>query len=292
MSGDALDAFARAAEAAPYHAALGIRVEELELDRVRLRIPFQDANANPGRALHGGVYASAIDAAGVLAALSGVADLHALQRRTVDLSVVYLAAAIGADIVAEARVLRRGKELAYADVAVRDDAGRELAHGLVTHRFAPPGPPDRLLADAPPPDGSAAGELPKIARMIVAVPFIAARGMQITRMSGGRATVEMPCTPGNVDASRAVAEGALAALLDTAGAMASWSLTPMDLRSKASTAGIHVSFLASAPGEDVAAHARVIGRENESFTSLVNVYARPSGRALATGSVTYRIVLP
>jgi uncharacterized protein (TIGR00369 family) len=58
----------------PYHASLGILVEEVTADGARLRIPYADANSNPGRALHGGVYASAIDVAGGLAARAGVAD--------------------------------------------------------------------------------------------------------------------------------------------------------------------------------------------------------------------------
>jgi uncharacterized protein (TIGR00369 family) len=138
-----MSALAAATDATPYHASLGMRVDALDVDRVRLRIPYTDDNSNPGRALHGGVYASAIDAAGVLAAWSGVDDAAALERRTLDLSVCYLAAAIGEDIVADARVLRRGKELAYVAVDVGTDAGKPVATGLVTHRMAPPGAADR-----------------------------------------------------------------------------------------------------------------------------------------------------
>src|SRR5262249_33492193 len=114
-------------EGVPYHATLGIRIVEHAPDRVRLRIPYKDENSNPGRALHGGVYASAVDVAGVAAAAAGIAAPDGLERRTLDLSVDYLAAAIGEDIVADARVLRRGKELAYVEVDVANDAGKRLA---------------------------------------------------------------------------------------------------------------------------------------------------------------------
>jgi uncharacterized protein (TIGR00369 family) len=284
-----MSALPAAADATPYHAALGMRVDALETDRVRLRIPYADDNSNPGRALHGGVYASAIDAAGVLAAWSGVDAAGTLDRRTLDLSVCYLAAAIGEDIVADARVLRRGRELAYVAVDVATDAGKPVATGLVTHRIAPPGPSDRE-STSPADELAATGDVPKLARMLTAVPFIARRGMQITHMRDGAARVDMPWAPENADADGRVHEGAVAALLDTAGAMASWSIVGLDFRYKASTVAIHASFHAPAAGEAVVAHARMLRRANESFSSTVTVSA--AGRTIATGSVTYRIVVP
>jgi len=289
------------AEAVPYHAALGIRVEELSGERVRLRIPYRESNANPGKALHGGVYASAIDVAGALVARAasagdapssdaGATDADDLERRTLDLTVSYLAAAIGCDVLVDGRLLRRGKELAFVEVAVRDEGGRDVARGLVTHRFAPPAPSERVLAAVPSSD-LVPGEVPKAARLIQSAPFMAARGMDITLMHGGRALVEMPCAEANADAGGVVHEGAIAALLDTAGAMASWSVTGVDLRYKASTPGIHLSFHAvPAIGEGVVAHARTLSRASESFLNAVTVYGATSGRALASGSVTYRIV--
>ncbi len=280
------------AEAVPYHASLGIRVEDVDVERARIRIPYADANSNPGRALHGGVYASAIHAAGVLAADAGLDDAPTLETRTLDLSVCYLAAAIGEDIVAEARVLRRGKELAYVAVDVRNDAGKPLATGLVTHRAAPPGPADRELVAIAPDADTPIGDVPPLARALVAVPFIAGRGMQITHMHEGRATVTMPWRADNAADGERMHEGAVAALLDTAGAMASWSIVGLDYRLKASTVGIHVSCHGAARGEAVVAFARTIRRTNESFANVVTVHGAASGALVATGSVTYRIVVP
>src|SRR5204863_365649 len=113
--------------------------------------PYKDENSNPGRALHGGVPASTIDIAGVLAAATGFAGRPTFDAGTLDLSVDYLAAAIGEDIVAEAEVLRRGKEIVYAEVDVRNDeiflnqvtvsergSGRVVATGTVTYRIVVP----------------------------------------------------------------------------------------------------------------------------------------------------------
>src|SRR5439155_1718666 len=144
--GDPLAALAACVAETPYCARLGIVVEAIALDRARLRVPYKDENSNPGRALHGGVPASTIDIAGVLA------------------------------------------------------------------------------------------------RAIVSVPFMASLGLAITRMQDGHAVVHMPLTPDKTDRDGAIHEGALAALLDTTGAMASWSIAGLDLRYKASTVGIHVSY--------------------------------------------------
>src|SRR2546427_26730 len=276
----------------PTCARLGVVGEATALARARIRVPYKDENPNPGRALHGGVPASTIDIAGVLAAATGLAARPTFDASTLDLSVDYLAAAIGEDIVAEAEVLRRGKEIVYAEVDVRNDGGKRIAKGLVTHRALdrpPAGAERQRMMQASP--AAAGGEVPKLARAIVSVPFIASLGLAITHMQDGRALVHMPLTPDKTDHDGAIHEGALAALLDTTGAMASWSIAGLDLRYKASTVGIHVSYHAPARDE-VAAEARTWRRNDEIFLNQVTVSERGSGRVVATGTVTYRIVVP
>jgi uncharacterized protein (TIGR00369 family) len=288
----ALTRLAADAEAVPYHQSLGVRVETLTAEHARLRVPYRDENSNPGRALHGGVAASLIDIAGVLAARAGGPDGGGVESGTLDLSVDYLAAAIGEDIVADAQVLRRGKEIVYVDVDVRNDAGKRIAKGLVTHRLAAASPPERLLSVPAEPPAEATGAVPPMARALVALPFIAGRGMRITLMDGGRSTVEMPGGGANRDHDDRVHEGAIAALLDTTGAMAAWSVVGLDLRYKASTIGIHVSFHAPARAEDVVGRGRTLRRTNEVFLNAVTVVGRASGQMVAAGTVTYRIVVP
>lgn len=279
-------------ERVPYVASLGVRVESIEAERVRVRVPYQDANSNPGKALHGGVAASTVDIAGTLAAWTGIVARPALETGTVDLAVDYLAAAIGEDIVAEAQVLRRGKELTYVDVDVRNDGGKRIAKGLVTHRAfdlgAVPAARERQrYLDVPPPEPPD-GEVPQFGRVFVAAPFIARLGMTILAMRDGHAVVRMAPPPASEDGAGHVHEGALAALLDTAGAVAPWSVAGLDYRFKASTVGIHASYHAPATGE-VVAEARTLRRNNEIFLNAVTLAC--GGRAVATGTVTYRIVV-
>ncbi len=282
-------------ENVPYNRRLGLRVEAGSADGVRIRVPYKDENSNPGRALHGGVPASAIDIAGTLAAWAGLEDRPGLRSGTLDLSVDYIAAAVGEDIVAEARVLRRGKEIVYAEVDVANDAGKRIAKGLVTHRAIDPaahhGWDARQLARAPDLPARAPADVPPLARGLVSVPFIARLGMVIDEMADGTATVRMPFREDNADGDGAVHEGALAALLDTTGAMASWSIVGLDLRHKASTVGVHLSYPGRAVREDVSASGRTLRRDNEIFLNTVTVVGAASGRVVATGSVTYRIVV-
>src|SRR5689334_20786406 len=278
--------------AAPYAARLGIVVEAADAEHARVRVPYQDENSNPGRALHGGVAASTIDIAGVLAASHGLGEAQRQDAGTLDLAVDYLAAAIGEDIVADAHILRRGKEIVYADVDVRNDAGKSIAKGLVTWRALdrpPAGAERQRVAHAAPAAGE--GDVPELARAIVSVPFMKRLGLRIACMKDGEAVVRMPFTDDKTDADGALHEGAIAALVDTTGAMASWSIVGIDFRYKASTVGIHVSFHGRAR-EDLVAEARTWRRNDEIFLNQVTASEARSGRVVATGSVTYRIVVP
>ena len=84
----------------------------------------------------------------------------------------------------------------------------------------------------------------------------------------------------------------MAALIDTTGAMASWSLVVLDPRNKASTPSLHVTYHAPGLGEAVLAEATTLRRNHELFANEVTVCGAETGRLVATGTVLYRIVVP
>ena len=84
-------------------------------------------------------------------------------------------------------------------------------------------------------------------------------------------------------------EGAVLALLDTTGAMASWAETGPG-RYKASTPSIQAQVLAPPPAGDLVAYGRVRQRDQEFFWSDVEVAGAAEGRLLARGTVFYRIL--
>lgn len=285
-----LEALARRCEAIPYCAALGVRVDAIDNDRVRLRLPYRDENSNPGRVLHGGVSASLIDIAGALSAWTGFEVGPEMEASTLDLSVNYLAAAIGEEVIANATVLRRGKELTYSEIDVRSASGKRIAAGLVTHRVfdraANPAAAERQRSATE--SGAVAGEKIRHADLFVTSPYIARLGMTVEAASGGESVLAMPVIAEADDGAGATHEGALAALIDTTGALASWSIVGLDMRFKASTVGMHINFHAPARGP-LRAHARTLRRNNEIFLNQVAVSA--DGEVVAAGTVTYRIVV-
>jgi uncharacterized protein (TIGR00369 family) len=284
------DALTARVRAEPYCRELGVAVDEITEERVRLRLPYDDKNSNPGRALHGGVAASMIDIAGVAAARAGF-DAEA-DGGAIDVAVNYLAAAIGEDIVATARVLRRGKEITYADVDVATAAGKPIAKGLVTTRLVTAGDPERTFGGGADPDAVAPAEVSGFGRAFMKVPFIARLGMRNERMEDGVARVRLPFVEANTASGGSVHEGALIALIDTSGAMASWSVTGLDISYKASTVAVHANFAEPPVREDVIAHARTLRRKEEIFWNEVTVIGSTSRKIVAHGDVVYRIVVP
>ncbi len=283
-------------EATPYVRRLGCRVDALETDRARLRLPYLEANSNPGRALHGGVHASLLCFAASLAAESGLDSDLDLEAGPLDLSVVYLAAAIGEDVLAEGKVLRRGRDIAFAEASVQNLEGRALARGLVTYRAVERSIAERASSADPEarhvdPEAFVGAPLDPgpMGRGISRAPFIGST-LTIDHMQGGRAVLSMDPRPELLDAHGSHHAGALAALVDTAGAMASWSLVPPG-NHKAMTPGIQVSYVAPSRGERVRALAENVRKHAESFSNRIEVVGAKSGRLIALGLVTYRIVV-
>jgi uncharacterized protein (TIGR00369 family) len=272
-------------EDAPYARALGVRAETLSEDRVRLRLPFTEANANPGKALHGGCAAS-LASIGAQAVARVALGPESGPWHSAGLQVSYLAAALGEEVVAEARLLRRGKEACFVEIDVATADGKSIAHAsaLVRGRFAAaPAALPRAAGD----DGAA--EPGRLGPAMARLPFMAARGIRVEHMAGGRSRVAMPIAEANRDASGGHHEGAVLALLDTTGAMASWAETgPGPF--KASTPALQAQILAPAPDADLVAYGRLVQRDADAFWADVEVADAAHGRVCARGTVLYRIV--
>ncbi len=119
----------------PFVGHLGIRLDEMRPDEALLTLPYVPAIATAGSMVHGGAIATLIDVAGMVAAWSGIEAPENLRGSTVGLTVSYLAPALGEDLHARARTLRRGRSLAYVDVEVSGAASGLVAKGLVTYKL-------------------------------------------------------------------------------------------------------------------------------------------------------------
>lgn len=132
---DGGDFIRRFLPSSPYVRHLGMRLVEMRADEATLALPFTNQVVTIGNTVHGGAIASLIDTAAMVAAWSGAPMPDQPRGTTVGLTVSYLAAANGEDLLATARVLRRGRSLVYLDVDVRVPSGRAVAKGLVTYKL-------------------------------------------------------------------------------------------------------------------------------------------------------------
>ena len=120
----------------PFGALVGLRCEQVVEDRVRLRLPFRPELTTVGDMVHGGAIATLIDVAATAACWATPAATLAARGSTVGFSLSYLAPGRGQDLVADARVVQRGRTLCVCDVEVVDRAGTTVARALVTYRLA------------------------------------------------------------------------------------------------------------------------------------------------------------
>lgn len=138
----------RMANRCPYFELLSMKIKEVGIGYSVLEIDLAQKHLQPFNMVHGGVFASIIDAAAFWAVWYEVDDQNA-GVTTVDLKLNYLAPAAAGKLLARGRQIKLGKTLGYAEASVVDESGKILAHGTST-LFILPG--KGLQADPPLPE--------------------------------------------------------------------------------------------------------------------------------------------
>lgn len=269
----------------PYCKALGIEPQIVGSDRVLLRLPFKLENANTGGALHGGIAASLGLTAGQAIARAAMGP-ESGPWHTVSVQINYLAAGMNEAVEVESVLLSRGKTLCFTQINVRSETGKMIASivSMVRGRAgSAAAEPARRTIDTP-----THGDAPLRERM-EANPFIASRGMKLPYQENGACLMTMPWREQNGTADGHVHEGAVASLLDTTGAMASWSLTGAG-PFRASTPSLQAQMLMPVPAIDLEARGRVVYRDQEMFWVDVEVSGAADANVYARGTVAYRIL--
>ena len=281
---------------APFLATVGVHVAAVNNEHARLELPYRDENANRNGSLHGGVVAATIDIAAATVASFAVEPARRVAASTIDFTVHYLAPAVREDVVAEATVLRRGRDITFVEVTVAT-AARPIARGLIAYRAGAGSTVTRTGG------GAAAGRAePHTPARVTAVaadqftrrtsgsPFTRRLGVASAQLGRGHTVSLLPLAEAILAADGTVHEGALAALVDCAGGAAAWSIDGFDPDGRAATIGMHLCFDVGTRGEDVVAEATNTWNSDGVYVNSVLVAGRDSGRAIASGSVTYRIV--
>jgi uncharacterized protein (TIGR00369 family) len=117
-------------------AGLGAEVQTWNTEEVVLRVPFAERLTNDGREYHGGVIAALMDTAGAAAVWAGHDFDKGLKASTVSMTVNYTGRAKG-DLLAIARCVKRGRDLAFSEIRVEDPSGTLVATGTLVYRIVP-----------------------------------------------------------------------------------------------------------------------------------------------------------
>ena len=103
----------------PYARLLGVAAASIEVDRVRLRLPYREALTTIADMVHGGAIASLVDVAATAACWASPTVDPSVRGTTIGFAINYLNAGRGQDLVADAVVIQRGKSIVVCEVAVR-----------------------------------------------------------------------------------------------------------------------------------------------------------------------------
>ena len=114
----------------PFFTLLGMSLRDVGMGCSFIEVEVQKKHIQPFGAVHGGVFASIIDAAAFWAVYSEVDENVGMT--TVDLKVNYLAPARGGRLIAKGRRIKLGKTLGLGEAQVLNEENTILAHGIST----------------------------------------------------------------------------------------------------------------------------------------------------------------
>lgn len=124
------EAAAREINRCPYFALISMDIKELGWGNCRLEVTVQEKHLQPFGVVHGGVFASLVDATAFWAVYPQIDE--GMGMTTVELKINYLEPASRGILIGKGRSLRVGKTLCLAEAFVEDEKGSLLAHGTST----------------------------------------------------------------------------------------------------------------------------------------------------------------
>ena len=113
----------------PYFNLISMKIDTLEMGRSILEVDVQKKHLQPYGIVHGGVYASLIDAAAFWAAYS---TIEGSSMTTVEMKLNYLRPAASGRFIARGKSIKTGKTICLSEATVFDDEEKMLAHGTAT----------------------------------------------------------------------------------------------------------------------------------------------------------------
>jgi len=130
-----VEAIRRVVNNSPYFNLISMEIKNLEAGHTRLEVILEKKHLHPFGMVHGGVFASLVDAAAYWAVYAEVDE--GKWMTTVEMKLNFLAAARAGKLVAEGRRIKLGRTLGLGEGRVEDEEGKLLAYGTGTFMILP-----------------------------------------------------------------------------------------------------------------------------------------------------------
>jgi len=168
---------------------LRIRVASPAADgTARAHLDYTDANANRGGAVHGGAIASLLATVAELAAAASERQSRDVELRTATAAISFLdAVRRGDDVVADARVLRRGRDTVHVVADASRVGGVPVATALFACTVLPSG-----AFDAPMQMSRAGAHVRATSGELAGSAYMGAAGARVIEADGGWSCMLLP----------------------------------------------------------------------------------------------------
>jgi uncharacterized protein (TIGR00369 family) len=268
-----------------YTARLRLQPARIEQDRVAVTMPFDESLINRGGRVHGGALASLLLAAGRIAVAASEGSEHDRSVRLLTANFAFLSVPCRGRLVAEADVVRRGREIAHAAAKASDEDGTTIASATLTVGLVDPGAGEDALglrgASARARDLAGGSRVP-------GSPYLSAAGVLVLPPEQRSARALLPRSPNRATEPARVDEGAIAGLVDSCAAYAAHLRAPVAGDRGGVTVSMALAFHASRD-EDLLGVGTVTGYVAGCHLASVEVTSAANGAAVASGFAVYRL---
>ena len=130
LNPDYVEVIAKKVNGCPYFALVSMGIINLEWGQCRIEVIIQEKHLQPFGMVHGGVYASLVDAAAFWAVYTQIDEDVGIT--TVEIKLNYLNPASEGYMIATGKCIKIGRTLCLGETSIEDERGRLLAYGTAT----------------------------------------------------------------------------------------------------------------------------------------------------------------
>jgi len=119
----------------PFYKLTSIKLREIAWGECIMEVIVREKHFQPYSMVHGGVFASLVDAAAYWAVFTQIDD--EAKMITVDIKINYLAPASTGRLIAKGKNIKVGRTICLGEAVIENDDGKILAHGTATMMVLP-----------------------------------------------------------------------------------------------------------------------------------------------------------